>query len=113
MNSNQSNQALKSLFELVTMRYVYNVQNYPRLKGKSSLEIKDFGIKHSLLHIVKGTGRISQVLEDTDHGAILDTEALKAQAAKLLVNTLKLAETLGMTADELIHKSKNALSSPA
>lgn len=90
------------LMALIATHWSFDEMTYPELKGKNETEINAFGFHHSALHVAKTAGNIAAVLEQTHHGSVLDTDALKTQTGKMLINTLMLAHQLGLTGDDLI-----------
>jgi hypothetical protein len=60
-----------------------------------------FVISHSLLHMQKSSGVLARNLEAHDHGGTIDDQAVRLSTIKMFINTLKLAEELGMSADDL------------
>lgn len=52
--------------------------------------------------MIKSIGRLAGECEQHDHGEQLDDRALKEGVVKIFINTLKLAEELGISAGELV-----------
>jgi hypothetical protein len=62
---------------------------------------RGFAIRHGVLHMTKAVGRLAAECESFDHGTSMNTAALRESVVKMLVNTLKLADDVGLSADEL------------
>ena len=92
---------LQELMDLINARYVFNDANYPALEKASVMEKMIFSIDHSVKHMNKAIGAICAETESYDHGGAFSTESIKTATVKMLINTLKLAEELGMTAKYL------------
>lgn len=92
------------------MKYIASVWvcdsgRYPALEGMTTDQRRNFLVKHSLLHIGKTTGKIAAVCENFDHVGQTDGEdsvLLQDTVVKLFINTLKLAEEVGLSADDLL-----------
>lgn len=93
---------IDELIEFISKHFVFDDKTYPELKGKDSVQIKYFAIRHSALHFAKTAGKISSFSEDVDHGGAEDLEELKKNISKSLINTLRLAELVGMSGEDLI-----------
>ena len=102
MDKRNSLDSLSMLMEFVGSRYKFTSENYPALKKKSPEQIKAFAVGHSAHHMMKSLGRISAECEAYDHGGVMNQELLHEATVKMLINTLKLAEELGISAGELI-----------
>ena len=94
--------------EHVKKKWVCNPDRYPALAGMNAEERRNFLVKHSLLHITKTAGKLAAICENFDHeskNAPEDEENLKIGVIKLFVNALKLAEEVGLTAEDLLNKA--------
>jgi hypothetical protein len=60
-----------------------------------------FAIRHSVLHMAKTMGLLATECESFDHGTSMNVVALREATIGMLINTLKLANDLQMSADEL------------
>jgi hypothetical protein len=99
---------LKALMELVATTWECDVKRYPELQGKALDERRNFLVKHSLMHIAKTSGKLASVCEEFDHNGGYEPdseEMLKGYATKLFVNALKLAEEVGLSADDLLQRA--------
>ena len=103
---------LDSLIQYIAEKHKFNGDKYPEIQDASREEILRFAIKHSALHYAKTAGKIAATSEDTDHGEEADFESLKINVAKSLINTLRLAELLGMDEKELVGKITKILDNP-
>ncbi len=93
---------LQQIMDFIESKYVFSEENYPSLKGWSEAQRQAFAITHSVLHMNKSVGRIAGECESYDHGGDGPNNAIVREATvKMLINTLKLAEELGMTAEDL------------
>jgi hypothetical protein len=92
---------LSDLIRTVAERFESNASVYPALALLDEEQKRGFTISHSVLHMSKTVGRLAAECESFDHGGSLNVAALREATVKMLVNTLKLADDLQMTADEL------------
>lgn len=103
---------LASLMQYIDSKYKFNEENYPgfgHLAGKNRRLV--FIVRHSQLHMCKSVGKIATEAEAADHGRTISTENLRIATTKMLVNVLKLAEELGMSAEELAAKVPEVMKS--
>lgn len=103
---------LDSLIQYIAEKHQFNGDKYPEIKNASNEEVLRFALRHSALHFAKTAGKVAGTSEGTDHGEPIDTEDLKINVAKSLVNTLRLAELLKMSEEELTKKVHQILDSP-
>lgn len=85
---------------------------YPALREMTPDQRLNFLVKHSLMHISKSTGVLGAECENFDHhggfpdytGKVRSPNApvLQTAAVKLFVNSLKLAEEVGLSAEDLL-----------
>ena len=92
---------LASLMLFIGARYTFTNEHYPNIDLSTPEKVRAFAVSHSLKHISKSAGKIAAETEAPDHGGVMDEKSLRIATAKMLVNTLKLAEELGMSPDEL------------
>jgi len=92
---------LSSLMLFIGERYTFTDKNYPGLDQLTPEQRKVFAVRHSQLHMSKSAGAIATEAEAADHGGQMDQERLKVATTKMLINSLKLAEELGMTPEDL------------
>ena len=93
---------LVSLMNFIGDRYTFTDAHYPELLESTETHKRAFAIRHSLLHMNKVTGVIATEVEGAEHGGEMDREKLKVAVTKMLINTIKLAEELGMSPAELV-----------
>lgn len=94
--------SIDNLIDLIAKNFVFDWDTYPELKGVSEKERLEFTIRHSALHFSKTAGKVAAVSEDADHGGGLDVDVIKENVSKALINTLRLAELVGMSEDDLV-----------
>ena len=92
---------LASLMSFIGERYTFTEENYPGFDALSVYDRTVFAVRHSAMHMMKSTGKIAAEAEKADHGGEMSPEDLKTATTKMLVNVLKLAEELGISAEEL------------
>jgi hypothetical protein len=98
---------LQELMNLIGSKYVFNKENYPKLDDTSPETKQMFALSHSSFHMQKSLGKIAEVCEDYDHKGNRTRQGMtKAEEAtvKIFINTLKLAEELGFSAEELFER---------
>jgi hypothetical protein len=94
--------ALNELIAFIAERFRFEAPAYPSLAGKTAEECLVFGIQHNALHVAKTAGKIASVMESVDHGGSLDAEELRKHVSRSLINTLRLAELVGLTGEEMV-----------
>lgn len=62
---------------------------------------KAFALSHSVHHMQKSVGKLAAECERYDHGGKLDDAAIKEGVVKMFINSVKLAEEMGINAEEL------------
>lgn len=98
---------LQELMNLIGSKYVFSKENYPKMDDSSTETKQMFAIGHSNFHMQKSLGKIAQVCEEYDHKGNMTHQGItKAEEAtvKIFINTLKLAEELGFSAEELFER---------
>jgi len=106
--------SLQELMAFIGSGYVFSKENYPLLAGKSDIQKMAFAINHSILHMNKSIGKIAAECESYDHGhSHLNEDIIKEATVKMLINTLKLADELGMTAKDLFETVPDLMKSKA
>jgi len=93
---------IDKLIKFIAEHFVFDENTYPELKDASEKERLAFAIRHSALHFSKTAGKVAAVSEDTDHSGEIDIASLKENIPKALINTLRLAELVGMSEKDLI-----------
>ena len=89
------------MIALIRKHFVFDETNYPELAGRGEGERLAFALRHVAIHCAKTTGKIATVSEAADHGEVVDTEGLKLDCAKALINTLRLADLVGLSGKDL------------
>jgi len=92
---------LSGLMKIVAERFESGSSVYPAIALLDAEQKRGFAIRHSVLHLSKTVGRLAAECESFDHGGSMNIAALREAAVKMLINTLKLADDLQMSADEL------------
>src|SRR3989344_5005614 len=93
---------IDKLISFITQHFVFDENTYPELMGASPKKRLSFAIQHSALHFAKTAGKIASVSESVDHGKELNIEEIRENIPKALVNTLRLAELVGMREKEIV-----------
>jgi hypothetical protein len=107
----------KSAFDYVNSRYIYNPENYPAMKNLSDNEQKVFALKHTLLHMQKNIdpisysqqaweGKVEFIFERNQEQTSVSLKFREA-LVKMIVNYIKLAETLGISNEEFTAIQRN------
>lgn len=91
---------LDQMMRHIDAAYVFSAEVYPQLK-KDGVNPFLFGVGHSNLHMQKAQHTIASELEKADHGRGVSIKLLRDATAKQLVNVLKLAAHLDMSAADL------------
>lgn len=103
------NHDLQQTIDLISSTYVFNKENYPKIDDSTQQSKLIFAIQHILLHTQKELGNIAAVSEKYDHTAVRtynNQMEVEAATVNILINTLKLADILGFSADGLIEAIK-------
>jgi hypothetical protein len=104
---------LQDLIDLSAKVFPFNAEAYPEIGSYSEDEQTSFAVSHQALHFAKTTGKIAGLAEEIDHATTGLTETrrylLKDQATAQFINVLRLAETLGMGADDIMTMAANKL----
>lgn len=93
---------LDKLIEFITQHYPFSSDVFPSLEGKTDEEKFIFAVRHVAMHFAKTAGKVVAVSEDADHTNKVDTEVLKDEIPKALINVLRLASLVNMTEKEII-----------
>ncbi len=92
---------IQELISYIAKRYQFTPEKYPEIKDMTEEEKLSFAIRHLSIHFSKTAGKVATVSEARDHGGEIDFESLKVDVAKSLLNTLRLAELVKVSSDEL------------
>lgn len=94
---------LRVLMEEIGKVYAFTPQKYPVLSNVgSNFEETMFAVNHSLKHMTKSSGSIAAQCEAQDHGGRVDLGAIATAAIKQVINSLNLANVLGITPEQLV-----------
>ncbi len=93
---------LDNLIKFITKNYPFSEETHSKVKGLSKDEWHLFAVRHLAMHHAKTAGKIVGVVEPTDHGEEINVAQIKEDLPKALVNTLRLAELVGMTEKDFI-----------
>ncbi len=92
---------LEHLMKLIREEWVFDESNYPPIKSMSQKEMKIFAIRHTLMHQAKALAKGMEALERFEHGLPLDEEKLRLSTRNFFINTLKMAESMGISPKQL------------
>ena len=104
---------LQLLMDHIATVWKCDAERYPALGVMNGGQRRNFLVKHSLLHIGRTTGKIAAVCEDFDHNNKSEpSEETNLQVAtiKLFINVLKLAEEIGLSAEDLLSQAPGYVS---
>lgn len=93
---------INTLIRFIAEHFVFDEQAYPELQNASERQRLIFALRHSVLHFSKTAGKLSAVIEAADHGKQIDIAEIKKNIPKALINTLRLAELVGMSEKDII-----------
>lgn len=94
---------LKSALEMVRHGWQFTQTAYPEMpESKQGVDggWPVFAIKHTLFHMSKAVGAIANFCEQHDHGKCPNVD-LKEEALKQVVNSLRLCDLLGLSAEDI------------
>ncbi|WHU00927.1 hypothetical protein [Sphingomonas sp. NIBR02145] len=97
---------LDVLIDLVSDLLPVTEVQYPSLRFQSEATAVEFCIRHSALHFSKTAGRLAAWVEDADHGKFAKIDALEAIVAAGLINSLKLADEIGVSGTAILSHIK-------
>jgi hypothetical protein len=100
---------LQELMDHIAKVWKCDEKRYPELAGMNPEQRRNFLVKHSVLHIGKTNGKVAAFCEDADHAGtgLQPSQELRYQAVKMFINALKLAEEVGVGAQELFAEAQN------
>lgn len=103
------NVSFAGVYDLVNESWPITQEAYHQVIGENLDDDINFRTRHILLHlskiaadIVKVNGEIARVVEDTEHTGNFLGNKLRQTPKQLIINAMKLAETLGVTPEEII-----------
>lgn len=106
------NGKLNELIAYITENYPFTEKRFPEMEHLTEDQQHALAIRHLALHAGKTTGKLIGVSEAADHGAPIDVELLKVEIPKALINTLRLAELVGMTEKDLLMSLEEKYGTP-
>ena len=115
VDTERASETLDSLIDLIADLLPVDEKTYPELANRDQAESITFCLRHSALHFSKTAGRLAAFVEDADHGRYDRIQTLQTIVAASLVNSLKLADEIGLSGPEIIQviQSKFGLHDPA
>lgn len=102
LDMDKASETLDELMDMINELLPVNEITYPELANCERSEAVAFCLRHSALHFSKTAGRLAAFVENADHGKYSEIEALEAIVAASLVNSLKLADEIGISGVEII-----------
>ena len=93
---------IDNLTQFIARNFQFDESTYPELAGASDEKRLAFGIKHIALHFSNTAGKIAASTDKLDHGKELQREELRENTIKSLINTLRLAELMGVKEADII-----------
>ncbi len=100
---------LKEIMSLIDTHYRFDKKTYETLQAESGTADQFiFGLNHSVVHMMKSSGKIAGIVENYQHKTFPISEETKEEckdlAKKQVINALKFASHVGFEAEELIQK---------
>ena len=92
---------VEHLMKMVNEEWVFDKINYTPMKSMSQKEKRLFAIEHVLKHQTKALAKAIETLERFEHGTLLDEEKLRLSVRNFFINTLRLADIVGISPKEL------------
>lgn len=101
-DTEKASETLDNLIDLIADLLPVDEKTYPELANRGQVESLTFCLRHSALHFSKTAGRLAAFVEDADHGKYDRIQTLQTIVAASLVNSLKLADEIGLSGPEII-----------
>ena len=95
-------QEIDNLMQLVLDSWSFDQEHYAHSVGNTESEKLAFAAGHVNDHINESTGRISRIIGEAQHTGVFDSEPLRQDPRRIVVNGLRLAAVLGISAEELV-----------
>lgn len=94
---------LKEIREIVRKRWTFTPEKYPDLHDLRVEGARRFERGHVLKHILKSLGKIAENEEARDHGGVTFDlkDKMRPLIGKMLVNLMQLADSYGISDEEL------------
>ncbi|WP_133365617.1 hypothetical protein [Qipengyuania sediminis] len=102
LDADRASETLDCLIDYVSDLLPVTNAEYPDVEAFSRGEALEFCLRHSALHFSKTAGRLAAFVENVDHGKYDHIEKLQAIVAAGLINSLKLADEIGISGPEII-----------
>jgi hypothetical protein len=110
LDDKRASDTLSELIDLVSDLLPVTEAQYPDLRSQPGSETVEFCLRHSALHFSKTAGRLAAWVEDADHGKYARIDALESIVAAGLINSLKLADEIGVSGTEILSRIKERYS---
>ena len=108
----KASESLDSLMSFVSYLLPVDNQHYPSAPLASQSDAINFCLHHSALHFSKTAGSLAAFVESADHGHFPRIQTLENIVASSIVNSLKLAEEIGITGSEIMAAVKAKFAEP-
>jgi hypothetical protein len=102
IDNEQASLTLDALMVLVSDLLPVERTTYPEVPVENLSDTVTFCLRHSALHFSKTAGKLASFVEDADHGRFASFQTLESIVAASLVNSLKLADEIGLSGSEII-----------
>lgn len=112
IDATRAGETLDTLIDLIAELLPVDEHTYPEIAHCDHAEAISFCLRHSALHFSKTAGRLAAFVEDADHGKYSQIQALQAIVAASLVNSLKLADEIGISGLEIVDQIKGKFGLP-
>lgn len=100
---------LDGLMDLVSDLLPVTEKQYPQLRRYEREDEVEFCLRHSALHFMKTAGLLASWVEDADHGKYGKIDTLENIVAASLVNSLKLADEIGIDGTVILSRIQSRL----
>ena len=104
LDERKTGEALDQLIDLISEVLPVDAKRYPALDSSTAEETIEFCLRHSALHFSKIAGRLAAWVESADHGRYADFQILESIVAGSLVNSLKLADEIGLSGSDILEQ---------
>lgn len=104
IDAKDASATLDLLIDYVANLLPVTAEQYPSIASLDEGAKLEFCLRHSALHFSKTAGRLAAFVEDADHGKFAEIDALQAIVAASLVNSLKLADEIGLTGPDILEQ---------
>lgn len=104
-------QTLHELSTHIAEHFRFDTDNYKKLPDDAE-EARLFALRHMKDHMSKSVGAMATMFEASDHSGNFPPEndqELKQLTVKMLINTLKMAEILDVSPNQLLEDASNMI----